>query len=71
MNQIIFDQVNDNKKYNGMGYMACNGYVPCQVLKWLSNHLSSYSYTSPQDWIKAKKTNDSMFEMQTVINNEK
>ena len=23
-------QVNDNKKYNGMGYMPCNGYVPCQ-----------------------------------------
>ena len=68
MNQRIFDQVNDNKKYNGMGYMACNGYVPCQVLKWLSNHLSSY--TSPQDWVKAKKTNDSMFEMQTVINND-
>ena len=66
---MIFDQVNDNKKYNGMGYMACNGYVPCQVLKLLSNHLSSY--TSPLDWFKAKKPNDSMFEMQTVINNEK
>ena len=24
-------KVNDNKKYNGMGYMGCNGYVPCQV----------------------------------------
>ena len=23
--------VNDNKKYNGFGYIPCNGYVPCQV----------------------------------------
>eukprot|EP00090_Calanus_glacialis_P010145 TRINITY_DN18541_c0_g1_i4.p1 TRINITY_DN18541_c0_g1~~TRINITY_DN18541_c0_g1_i4.p1 ORF type:complete len:146 (-),score=48.34 TRINITY_DN18541_c0_g1_i4:472-909(-) len=22
--------VNDNKKYNGFGYIPCNGYVPCQ-----------------------------------------
>ena len=31
-------KVNDNKKYNGMGYMACKGYVPCQVwLSWWKN----------------------------------
>jgi len=23
-------QINDNKKYNGIGYVPCNGYVPCQ-----------------------------------------
>ena len=22
--------INDNKKYNGIGYVPCNGYVPCQ-----------------------------------------
>ena len=24
-------KINDNKKYNGFGYIPCNGYVPCQV----------------------------------------
>ena len=24
--------VNSNMKYNGMGYLPCNGYVPCQVI---------------------------------------
>ena len=33
-------QVNDNKMYNGPGYMACNGYVPCQV-SFLKN---TYTY---------------------------
>jgi len=23
-------KINDNKKYNGFGYIPCNGYVPCQ-----------------------------------------
>jgi len=23
-------QINSNIKYNGNGYMGCNGYVPCQ-----------------------------------------
>ena len=23
--------INDNKKYNGNGYLPCNGFVPCQV----------------------------------------
>ena len=36
-------KVNDNKKYNGMGYMGCNGYVPCQV-RLRKNDLSLESY---------------------------
>ena len=27
----LVSKVNDNKKYNGFGYIGCNGYVPCQV----------------------------------------
>ena len=28
--------VNSNMKYNGMGYLPCNGYVPCQVILVIS-----------------------------------
>ena len=33
-------QINDNKKYNGFGYIPCNGYVPCQVSRGQSVYYS-------------------------------
>ena len=46
--QPLKQEVHSNIKYNGMGYMPCNGYVPCQVFSicyhfiQLSCHLSYY-----------------------------
>lgn len=40
-NDLIL-KVNDNKKYNGMGYMGCNGYVPCQVYLHIHKHIHTY-----------------------------
>ena len=43
-------EVHSNIKYIGMGYMPCNGYVPCQVImtrRYLYCIINSHIYSRP------------------------
>ena len=40
-------EVHSNIKYIGMGYMPCNGYVPCQVITSNLYCVSTHLYSRP------------------------
>ena len=42
--QPLKQEVHSNIKYNGMGYMPCNGYVPCQPDKIMCDFLFNKTY---------------------------
>ena len=40
-------EVHSNIKYIGMGYMPCNGYVPCQVVIRNIYRVTTHIYSRP------------------------